>query len=140
LENPEKSNSDFSCPPNSDRKDKDSSSDLIENPYIPKKYSEAMWMLSIIDMLTDAEMEEQQRLLINLQSTLVVKVVSNLGEHAWEVPCEFTVNDLLDLVYLITNQKGSIACAGSTLDARFMLGFVRLYIWRKIDMLTLELI
>ncbi|OMJ79282.1 hypothetical protein SteCoe_20751 [Stentor coeruleus] len=99
-----------------------------------------MWMLGIIDLLTDEEMDEQQRTLVNLKSTLVVKVISKLGEHAWEVPCGFTVNDLKDLVCMMTSQTGTFMCDGSMLDTRLMLGFVRLYIWRKIDLLTVELI
>ena len=98
-----------------------------------------MWVLSILDMMTDEEIFEQQKRLINLQSTLVVKVVTKIGEHAWEVSCEFTVSDLVDLVFIATNEKGKIFCNGSQLDPRLMLGFVRLYIWRKIDLLTLEL-
>jgi hypothetical protein len=118
----------------------DNNAGIIENAYISKKYYEAMWMLSIIDMLTDTELAEQQKLLINLQSTLVVKVQSKLGDCAWEVPCEFTVKDLLDLVYLVTAQKGTIHCNGNDLDPRLMLGFVRLYLWRKTDMVSVELI
>ena len=91
-------------------------------------------------MLTDSEIAEQQKLLLNLKSTLVVKVRTSKADYAWEVSCEFTVNDLVDLVFLITSQKGSVYCNESLLDNRLMLGFVRLFIWRKIDMLTVELI
>lgn len=122
-----------------DNSDSNSSSVLQENSNLSKKYSEAMCMIGIIDMLTDAEMDEQQRTLINLQSTLVVKVISEVGQYAWEVPSEFTVNDLKDLVFMITKQAGNFMCNGNTLDTRLMLGFVRLYIWRKSDILTVNL-
>ena len=113
---------------------------LLENDHITKKYSEAMWMLSIMDMLTDKEISEQQKLLLNLRSTLVVKVQSKLGDFAWEVPCEFTGNDLVDLVRIKTNQQGRMHCNSAELDLRLMLGFVRLYVWRQPDLLTIELL
>lgn len=120
--------------------DSNNSSVLIENANISKHYSKAMWVLSIIDMLSDSELDQQQRLLINVQSTLVVKVRLTIDELAWEVPCEFTVKDLMDLIEMVARKKGEIYCNGELLDTRFMLGFVRLYIWRKNDMLTVELI
>jgi hypothetical protein len=120
--------------------DSNSSSVIIENASLSKKYSKAMWMLSIIDMLSDSEIDEQQRLLLNLNSTLVVKVKTKSQEMAWEVPSEFTVKDLKDLVDKMVNVRGEVTCDGGMLDSRLMLGFVRLYIWRKNDMLTIELI
>ncbi|OMJ72808.1 hypothetical protein SteCoe_28672 [Stentor coeruleus] len=122
-----------------DDSNSNSSSVLLENSNLSKKYSEAMCMIGIIDMLTDTEMDEQQRTLINLQSTLVVKVITEFEQYAWEVPCEFTVNDLKDLVFTITKQAGNFVCNGNPLDTRLMLGFVRLYIWRKSDILTVNL-
>jgi len=129
-----------SCSVVNDTPDSNNSSGLIENANISKNYSKAMWMLSILDMLSDSEMDQQQRLLVNVHSTLVVKVKIKFEELAWEVPCEFTVKDLMDLIEMVTKKKGEISCNGSSLDLRFMLGFVRLYIWRKNDMLTVELI
>lgn len=113
---------------------------LLEKPFITKEYSKAMWMLSIIDMLTDKEISDQQKVLLNLKSTLVVKVHSLLGDYAWEVPCEFTVNDLVDLVRIATGQQGMIACDENLIDPRLMLGFVKLYVWRKDDVLTVKLV
>lgn len=129
-----------SCSAVNDTPDSNNSSVLIENANISKHYSKAMWMLSILDMLSDSEMDQQQRLLVNVHSTLVVKVNIGFEQLAWEVPCEFTVKDLMDLIEMVTKTKGEIFCNGSSLDLRFMLGFVRLYIWRKNDMLTVELI
>ena len=97
-------------------------------------------MLSMMGILSDKEIYDQQKLLINLQSTLVVKVQSKLGDYAWEVPCEFSVGDLTELVNIATNQVGNLQCDSNLIDHRLMLGFVRLYVWRKIDLLTLELI
>lgn len=99
-----------------------------------------MWMLNIIDLLTDAEIYEQQRLMLSLKSTLVVKVQTRSREMAWEVATEFTVSDLSDLVTSITNEKGSLFCNGTELDNRLMLGYVRSYIWRNIDIFTIELV
>lgn len=129
-----------SCSVMNEIPDSNNSSVLIENANISKHYSKAMWVLSIIDMLSDSELDQQQRLLINVQSTLVVKVKITIDELAWEVPCEFTVKDLMDLIEMVTKKRGEIFCNGELLDTRFMLGFVRLYIWRKNDMLTVELI
>ena len=113
---------------------------LLENVRITKRYSEAMWMLSVMDMMTDKEISEQQKLLLNLRSTLVVKVQSKLGDFAWEVPCEFTGKDLVDLVRISTNQQGIMYCNSVEIDLRLMLGFVRSYVWRKADLLTVEMI
>ena len=120
--------------------DSNTSSVIIENASLSKKYSKAMWMLNIIDMLSDSEVDEQQRLLLNLNSTLVVKVRVKTQELAWEVPCEFTVKDLKDLVSQMADANGEVVCDGGCLDPRLMLGFVRLFIWRKNDMLTVEVI
>ena len=39
-------------------------------------------MISIMDMLTDSEIAEQQKLLLNLKSTLVVKVRTSKADYA----------------------------------------------------------
>ena len=136
----EKMKKNCSCLDENVAPDSNTSSVIIENASLSKKYSKAMWMLNIIDMLSDSEVDEQQRLLLNLNSTLVVKVRVKTQELAWEVPCEFTVKDLKDLVSQMADANGEVVCDGGCLDPRLMLGFVRLFIWRKNDMLTVEVI
>lgn len=83
-------------------------------------------------------MLQMQSVLLGPAKTVAFQVQGESELLAWEVPVQFTVGDVRELLQWKAHLSGGVCCRGFHLADELMLGFVQLYLWRSRDTLELE--
>lgn len=112
---------------------------LYKHPLFSPMQKRATEFISMLSSLQENEINNKQKELFNHRKTVVFKVNIETLSFGFEVPGEFKIIDVFDLVFRKCQRNGTLYCRKLEINENLMLGFVEAFIWREPNIMTLNL-